>query len=191
MIVTLHDGARMWSADESHLADALAAIVRAMREGSADGDSEPECTGISAGWCPRCGDCTCPDRAQAMDTPTCPLHGTRSKHAEEPEADPRSDLTMRRDRPTVPEVRALAKLWSHRDGCAFVLLRVLVDRTRLVTMHVAAVIVEDDGSRVDGYAAPDMYRLDRSEGWLPLGPDGIVTPSELARLVAGEGTVAK
>lgn len=41
----------------------------------------PECTGLSAGWCPNCGDCTCPDRAEAMDTKTCPLHGPDSRHA--------------------------------------------------------------------------------------------------------------
>lgn len=96
------------------------------------------------------------------------------------------DHTMRRARPTVPEVRALAKLWPHHDGCAFVLLRVLSPRMQLVTMHVASVIVEADGLRVDGYAAADMDRLDRSEGWLPLCPDGLVTRSELERLAAGE-----
>jgi hypothetical protein len=44
------------------------------------------CTGISASWCPECGDCTCPydefgfigDR----DTPGCPLHDPNSPHAE-------------------------------------------------------------------------------------------------------------
>ena len=41
----------------------------------------PECTGLSAGWCPNCGDCTCPDRAEAMDTEACPLHGPASRHA--------------------------------------------------------------------------------------------------------------
>ena len=41
-----------------------------------------ECTGVTAGWCPNCGRCSCPDRTQAMDTPTCPLHCTGSKHAE-------------------------------------------------------------------------------------------------------------
>lgn len=41
------------------------------------------CTGVSAGWCPRCGKCTCPDREQAMDYAACPLHGRSSQHAEE------------------------------------------------------------------------------------------------------------
>jgi hypothetical protein len=43
------------------------------------------CTGIAATWCPRCGDCKCPDGEPGVPTfndPACPLHAPDSKHAE-------------------------------------------------------------------------------------------------------------
>jgi len=41
------------------------------------------CTGISASWCPICGDCTCPrddcgERVRRGDD--CPLHGREGAH---------------------------------------------------------------------------------------------------------------
>ena len=54
------------------------------------------CTGVSASWCPVCGDCACPvdDRGEHVSTlnpgdygkddPACPLHARSSKHAEGP-----------------------------------------------------------------------------------------------------------
>jgi hypothetical protein len=46
---------------------------------------EPSCTGQTAYWCPRCGDCTC-ERAVngdcSFDDERCPLHAVTSKHAE-------------------------------------------------------------------------------------------------------------
>lgn len=44
---------------------------------------EPECTGIFSRWCPRHGDCTCPEPELSLDSETCPLHGSRSAHGEE------------------------------------------------------------------------------------------------------------
>jgi hypothetical protein len=44
------------------------------------------CTGITARWCPRCGDCKCtapPGLAGDMDSPDCPLHALNSTHGEE------------------------------------------------------------------------------------------------------------
>jgi hypothetical protein len=38
------------------------------------------CTGISAGWCPIHGTCTCVDR-NMDDADDCPLHGLTSNHA--------------------------------------------------------------------------------------------------------------
>ena len=58
---------------------------------------QPECTGVSAKWCPRCGDCTCPTEeypdcdclAGMCHCPplglccnSCPLHAFDSPHAE-------------------------------------------------------------------------------------------------------------
>lgn len=48
------------------------------------------CTGLTASWCPRCGDCTCermPDGDCCFDGHDCPLHGTSSQHAETVELD--------------------------------------------------------------------------------------------------------
>lgn len=38
------------------------------------------CTGIGAAWCPIHGDCNCPNRAYALDGPSCPLHRDGSDH---------------------------------------------------------------------------------------------------------------
>lgn len=43
----------------------------------------PACTGITASWCPQCGDCTCPDRTEVMSSSRCPLHAPGSDHADE------------------------------------------------------------------------------------------------------------
>ncbi len=47
-----------------------------------------ECTGISAGWCPVHGDCTCPeipgtDGEIDRNSETCPLHSPSSTHGED------------------------------------------------------------------------------------------------------------
>ena len=47
----------------------------------ADRIESASCTGLAAAWCPIHGDCTCPDRSEAMDSPTCPLHSPESSHA--------------------------------------------------------------------------------------------------------------
>ena len=47
----------------------------------------PECSGVTARWCPRCGDCACDPESMAdpddMDDPRCPLHSPSSEHAED------------------------------------------------------------------------------------------------------------
>lgn len=45
-----------------------------------------DCTGLSASWCPVCGDCTCRDPPESRNDAECPLHGDRSKHAMHDEA---------------------------------------------------------------------------------------------------------
>ncbi len=40
------------------------------------------CTGLSASWCPVCGDCCCPNPEGAKDDENCPLHAPGSRHAE-------------------------------------------------------------------------------------------------------------
>lgn len=56
--------------------------------------ARPACTEWSASWCPACGDCRCPyDEHRGWGpgvfdepyAPDCPLHGTASNHAGEPE----------------------------------------------------------------------------------------------------------
>lgn len=59
----------------------------AMRPGVAPPE-EPTCTGLTAFWCPVCGDCTC-ERSESGDcefqgdaaVPRCPLHSSASRHA--------------------------------------------------------------------------------------------------------------
>jgi hypothetical protein len=50
------------------------------------GDDGIACSGVSASWCPNCGDCTCPQEERSgfinRSHPDCPLHGVNSKHAE-------------------------------------------------------------------------------------------------------------
>ena len=41
--------------------------------------TEPFCTGLTANWCPNCGDCCC-EREQGLDNPDCPLHTVGSPH---------------------------------------------------------------------------------------------------------------
>lgn len=41
------------------------------------------CTGVSATWCPVHGDCACPDIEEARCDENCPLHNSRSTHADE------------------------------------------------------------------------------------------------------------
>ena len=47
-----------------------------------------QCTGVSAGWCPIHGDCTCPEIPGSggeidMNSEDCPLHASSSTHGEE------------------------------------------------------------------------------------------------------------
>lgn len=55
-----------------------------------------ECTGVTAQWCPRCGDCKCgpryegdPDGPRTLSDDGCPLHAPSSLHGEAPAEDPR------------------------------------------------------------------------------------------------------
>lgn len=43
-----------------------------------------KCTGLSAVWCPRCGDCNGCDRESMQFNDDCDLHGCASEHAEDP-----------------------------------------------------------------------------------------------------------
>lgn len=56
--------------------------LKGMRTVRAYRGVERDCTGISAGWRPQCGTCTCVDREDLNDH-GCPLHSHLSKHAEE------------------------------------------------------------------------------------------------------------
>ena len=75
------------------------------------------CTGVSAGWCPIHGDCTCPRPDLAKDDPKCPLHAVTSTHAEgdgEALRDRAHDLAR-----TVIALHAeVARLTAERDRAA-------------------------------------------------------------------------
>ena len=40
------------------------------------------CTGLTARWCPRCGDCACGGEDADLNGADCPLHSSASPHAE-------------------------------------------------------------------------------------------------------------
>jgi hypothetical protein len=74
---------------------ALAAFVRSLPPRAVKVEPAPTaCTGVSAMWCPRCGDCRCPVNEAGetvsvedlgyygKDSPDCPLHARGSRHAE-------------------------------------------------------------------------------------------------------------
>lgn len=48
--------------------------------------AEPECTGITARHCPKCGDCRCD--GEGFEDPACPLHAMESPHGEAAEPTP-------------------------------------------------------------------------------------------------------
>lgn len=57
----------------------------------AEHDRREDCTGVTARWCPNCGDCECERDEEGFhlghpgvdeDGNDCPLHGEHSKHAE-------------------------------------------------------------------------------------------------------------
>ena len=63
-----------------HVIDRFADARRHIEQGHA-------CEGISASWCPVCGDCLCPEDEEeggypdGRNDPTCPLHAPASPHA--------------------------------------------------------------------------------------------------------------
>lgn len=73
----------LWSHhDLAERASVIVAQLRALQPTTPQ--PAPACTGVSAGWCPNCGDCTCPQPELARDSDNCPLHGRSSKHTPEP-----------------------------------------------------------------------------------------------------------
>ena len=109
------------------------ALVAALQEVAADLDAEdrdtaarqdaardemvpPACTGVTASWCPRCGDCSCAkDGHDELNSPRCPLHAPSSPHAEPtPEAEFAPDQHRTR-LDTTPAVIALCEQPRDRD----------------------------------------------------------------------------
>lgn len=78
---------RMVTPGVTRLARALAeaeTLLSTTNESAPAPAEKPECTGVTAFWCPRCGDCSCPrdvDGGCDFDTDGCPLHGSPSQHA--------------------------------------------------------------------------------------------------------------
>lgn len=85
------------SSDVREIMEALHEAISALIAASphiADNFTLPEHTGIAAGWCPECGDCTCPrDKNgepklrddgdgwfQVIEDPLCPLHRRGGAH---------------------------------------------------------------------------------------------------------------
>lgn len=62
------------------------AIMAALAALTTDAPGGESCTGLSARWCPRCGDCKCPPLHEGgertLDDPRCPLHAPSSPHGD-------------------------------------------------------------------------------------------------------------
>jgi hypothetical protein len=72
-----------------HLASAAAALLNWYRAETGDSTAmrpgiapPPECTGITAAWCPVHGDCSCPTNSEDRADDRCPLHAPTSAHGE-------------------------------------------------------------------------------------------------------------
>lgn len=83
----------------------------------------PGCTGVAASWCPRCGDCTCPDRGGYLPeySSSCPLHALDSPHGVPDDDEPYAYVNLRALRDILrAEQRAYCKglLRRHREHCA-------------------------------------------------------------------------
>jgi uncharacterized protein (TIGR02996 family) len=59
---------------------AMAALERDRLDLFNDETDWSQCTGLSASWCPNCGDCSCRDREESMSDEGCPLHAPASRH---------------------------------------------------------------------------------------------------------------
>lgn len=70
-----------------------------------------QCTGISAGWCPNCGDCCCRDPEESKNDADCPLHAPESSHC------CLDTLAYRRTRFTDRESALLAANPGWRPAC--------------------------------------------------------------------------
>lgn len=106
------------------------------------------CTGVSAGWCPVHGDCTCPrdgTDTREEQSETCPLHGGQSPHGDDTDDAPqiKRSVVLR----LAVEVRqgrlwrtlALALIATRGRGNAPEVLRA-IDELEQMGEHVPAVV---------------------------------------------------
>lgn len=91
--LTQNDVERVWEAlgGDGACPGAVDFVALAERVGErlAPDRGTARCTGVTAKWCPRCGDCTCPPLREGgdpcevtLDDPRCPLHSPKSSHGE-------------------------------------------------------------------------------------------------------------
>jgi len=57
-----------------------------------------DCEGVSANWCPNCGDCCCKNPEQSKNDHDCPLHSSESPHAQHHILQRRVSTLRRRER---------------------------------------------------------------------------------------------
>lgn len=78
------ESARLGATPEAPPRRTLTAAARARLDAVVD-RYRPRCTGLTARWCPLCGDCSCGDgEAVELNDPACPLHAPTSQHGEPP-----------------------------------------------------------------------------------------------------------
>lgn len=72
--------------DSQHYREQAAHSYRLLPPELRKSANRPGCTGLSARWCPCCGDCCCPADGE-MNDEKCPLHAAHSKHGEQYKGD--------------------------------------------------------------------------------------------------------
>lgn len=88
--------------------------------------STPGCTGLTASWCPHCGQCNCPVEfgERSFESEDCPLHSSASNHGHRSSVPP-----VYKTGPWLPELLAeLARARAKFPGNRF-LLAALAEET--------------------------------------------------------------
>jgi uncharacterized protein (TIGR02996 family) len=92
----------------------LAAVERRLVELLDDDTDWDRCEGVSARWCPNCGDCTCRNPEDSLNDADCPLHSINSDHCCKEWAERKRDALRTRAREMF---QAHGAGWFGRSAC--------------------------------------------------------------------------
>ena len=143
----------------------------------------PECEGLTARWCPRCGTCSCEQDGDLND-PACPLHAPSSQHAEAAPPSPVDGEIERLVEDLIGEgCKALApsepKVRAARTALLAAIRRALADRDARIAALEAEVADKDTatvlaqnaaerrGKRIAALEAGLREACDALQDWMP------------------------